>query len=599
MCGVHLLLTFPQRNKEAIQAMTQTCRHRGPDHTAWSQVAPGVYLGANRLKILDLHDRANQPLVYRAAQAHLAWNGFLYNYQDLRNELLQEGVHFETASDGEVLLHWLIRKGAAGVGRLQGMYAFAFVDGKNERVLVARDPLGVKSLYYAQEKGVLLCSSELRCLRRSGLVPGHLNEAQIVPYMYLRHALPSHSFLRGVQELLPGELRTWDLQGKPLGSTQIPFKAAGPKPAETGENAEELLTDAVLKQVHADVPAGLILSGGADSSLIYHLWNKHGGGAVPTFTVGFQRPYRRAFADADFAARLVAGKRAFHQEITISPDWFLETWPDYIRELDVPVGDAASYLTWAVAKKARNTVKILLSGAGADELFAGYNRHAAYKRYLANPVFWNRAASVGKRFPVGGRRLRQFLGGIHPDPIRTFMNFAGLYPLPDSLATELSGLYPKEDGPFTNALAWDKKVYLVHDLLKIHDNACMAHGIEGRVPFLDWQVVDWSLRRSEADRRNAAPKHWIKSLLRQEGLAAHARRTKFGFGLPLKEWLQGHAGFRNRVVPSVIHFGRRFEEVLPSEWKPLTRHPEKHLGNHYLLLYNLFLLNDWIEENQL
>lgn len=599
MCGVHLLLTYPRREEDAINAMTQACRHRGPDHSAWLEVRPGVYLGANRLKTLDLRDRANPPLVHPKTQTYLSWNGFIYNYQDLKNELLQEGVRFESASDGEVLLQWLVHKGTAGIARIQGMYAFAFVDGENNRVTVGRDPHGVKSLYFAQESGRLVCSSEVSCLMRSGLISASLDQSQLLSYAYLRHPFPSHSLLSGVQELQPGELRSWDLYGTFIESTQIPFQPTGPCRVITNENVEELLTDAVLRQVHADVPAGLILSGGADSSLVYHLWKKHGAGAVPTFTVGFQRPYRRAFPDADVAASLVRDQRAFHQEITISPEWFLETWPAYIRDLDVPVGDAASYLSWALAKKARDTVKILLSGAGADELFAGYNRHSAYKKYLAHPVFWKRVASVSKQIPLGGRRVRHFLSGIHSDPVRTFMNFAALYPLPDGLAEKLKTLYPRGGDPFSNALEWDRQVYLVHDLLKIQDNACMAHGIEGRVPFLDWQVVDASRRSGVATSGNLPPKYWIKFLLRKEGLRIQAGRKKFGFGMPLKEWLRSHTEFRNRVSSSVIHFGQRFGRVLPEEWATLTRHPEKFLDSHYLLLYNLFLLNDWIEENQL
>lgn len=599
MCGVHLLVSPYGKGDNSIEAMMEACRHRGPDHSSWVKVGEGIHLAANRLKTLDLRDQANQPLVNREEEAYLSWNGFLYNYQELKNELLSEGVVFESASDGEVLLMWLIRKGREGVKRLQGMYAFAFVYKKTNQILLARDPLGVKSLYFTQHKGVLACSSEIRCLLQAELIPTELHREQFSPYCYLRHVLPGQTFIKGIQELLPGELKTWDLRGGLLDVREIPFENLGSKPALSENGFEEIMKDAVLRHLHADVPIGLILSGGADSSLLYQLWYRQTGRVLPTFTIGFQHPYRKKFRDADFASTLVASQKAYHQEVVISPEWFLETWPAYIRDLDQPVGDSASYLTWALARRAKDSVKILISGAGADELFGGYNRHRAYKKYLNNPVFWNWAASHARSIPFLSKGLTRFLSGIHPSPHRTFMNFASLSVLPDSLGKALESRYAHGAQPFKNALEWDRKLYLVHDLLKIHDNACMAHGIEGRVPFLDWEVVDWSLRLSERETMNAAPKFWIKSLLRREGLAGFAGRKKFGFGLPIKEWLLEHAAFRNKVLSSVADLGRQYGEIVPEEWKSLVRHPERHMASHFLLLFNLFVLSDWIKENRL
>ncbi|MDN3687166.1 asparagine synthase (glutamine-hydrolyzing) [Cyclobacterium jeungdonense] len=599
MCGVHLLVNSTGKGGESIQAMMEACQHRGPDHSSWMEVSKGIYLAANRLKILDLRDQANQPVVNEEEEAYLSWNGFLYNYQELKNQLLMEGVVFKSTSDGEVLLMWLIRKGREGVQQLQGMYAFAFVHTKKNQVILGRDPLGVKSLYFTQQKGILGCSSEIRCLLRADLVPKKLHQEQFLPYFYLRHVLPGDTFIRGIQELLPGELKTWNLKGEPLDAREIPLGVPAPKPALTEKGFEEIMTDAVLKHFHADVPLGLILSGGADSTLLYHLWYRQTGQVLPTFTIGFQDAYRKKFRDADFAAKLVSSRKAFHQEVIISPEWFLETWPAYIRDLDQPVGDSASYLTWALARKAKESVKILASGAGADELFGGYNRHLAYKRYLQNPIFWNGVAAKFKRIPLVGNTFQRFLSGIHPSPQRTFMNFASLSVLPDSLANALEGRYSLGEQLFKNALEWDRTLYLVHDLLKIHDNACMAHGIEGRVPFLDWKVVDWSLRLGEKEARNAAPKFWVKSLLKREGLTGFARRKKFGFGLPIKEWLVEHAAFRNKVLSSVIDLGIQYQEMVPEEWRPLVQRPERYISSHFLLLFNLFVLSDWIKENQL
>lgn len=599
MCGVHLLVDSTGKGEDSIQAMMEACQHRGPDQSSWMEVSKGIYLAANRLKTLDLRDQANQPLVNEEEEAYLSWNGFLYNYQELRSRLLIEGVVFESTSDGEVLLMWLIRKGREGVKQLQGMYAFAFVHKKKDQVILGRDPLGVKSLYFTQLRGILSCSSEIRCLLQANLLPKKLHLEQFLPYFYLRHVLPGDTFIRGIEELLPGELKTWNLKGVPLDVQEIPLEAPAPKRALTEKSFEKIMTDAVLKHFHADVPLGLILSGGADSTLLYHLWYRQTGRVLPTFTIGFEDAYRKKFRDAAFASKLVSSRKAFHQEVIISPEWFLETWLAYIRDLDHPVGDSASYLTWALARKAKGSVKILASGAGADELFGGYNRHLAYKKYLQNPGFWNWVASKSHMIPFMGKGFQRFLSGIHPSPQRTFMNFSALSILPDSLAKVLESRYAQGEQPFKNALEWDRKLYLVHDLLKIHDNACMAHGIEGRVPFLDWQVVDWSLRLGEKETMNAAPKFWIKALLRREGLTDFARRKKFGFGLPIREWLLEHAAVRNRVLSSVIDLGIQYQEMVPKEWIPLVQRPERYIASHSLLLFNLFVLSDWIKENHL
>ncbi|NHE58458.1 asparagine synthase (glutamine-hydrolyzing) [Cyclobacterium plantarum] len=597
MCGVHLLVSTSGKNEDHITAMMQACQHRGPDHSSWEKVAAGVYLAANRLKTLDLREEANQPLFHKESGAFLSWNGFLYNYQDLRNQLIQEGVKFKSTSDGEVLLEWLLKKGKDGVKLVQGMYAFAFVH--ENKVLLGRDPLGMKSLYFARNEYSLVCSSECRCLLASGLFPKKIDKYQVLPYFYLRHAMPRHSFYSGIEELAAGELREFDLDAGQTRSKHIDLLVSDQKPALNVNSFEEVLTDAVLKHFHADVPVGLILSGGADSTLLYHLWYKETGTSLPTFTVGFEYPYNRKYKDPEFASLLARKFGGLHHEVRISPEWFLENWPEYIRTLDQPVGDSAGFLTWAVAKKARESVKILISGVGADELFSGYNRHIAFRKFLKHPDFWLFAASLLSRVPVWGRGRKKFLSSIEDTAQRTFMNFAALNPLPDALAGVLDPFYPVGKDHFKNALEWDRKIYLVQDLLKIHDNACMSQGIEGRAPFLDWQVVDFSNRLSEQELLQTTSKFWIKSILKKNGLEKFANRRKLGFGLPLIEWLTRHPEFRNSVLSAIREFGQFHSELVPLEWRDLVKKPENYIAEHFLLLFNVFLLSGWMKANRL
>lgn len=596
MCGVHLLVDSSASDDAAITNMVEACTHRGPDHSEIVQIKKGLFLASNRLKISDLRDDANQPIANEDRTAFLSWNGFIYNYQDLKNQLLEEGVVFKSRSDGEVLFHWLKQKGVKGISFIEGMFALVFVDIQKSEIILARDPVGMKSLYFYQQENKLLCSSEVNCLLKSGVVKKEFNAEQILPYWYLRNSLPSTTFYNEIEELLPGQVLQFGFDGQRKSTLKVPIRSRnlGKETAIDQALFQQRLTEAVLTHFTAEVPVGMILSGGADSSLLYHIWYKETGVPLPSYTIGFERGKHKNSMDAKYAADLTKAMGGGNQEIKIGPEYFLATCDEYISQLDQPVGDSAGYLTWAIAKEAKKDVKVLVSGVGADELFAGYNRHKAFKVYLKHPRLWQNISSVLKHFPFFSRNRQKFLKGLHTAPSRTFVNFAALYPVPEELGVELIGSYPSSEGDYKNALAYDRSLYLVYDLLKIHDNACMANGIEGRAPFLDWSLIGLSDSISNDLFMRSKAKFWIKDTLEKEGLAKIAKREKKGFGMPILEWFINHPEFRNKLSSSVIAFGEKYGSFVSSEWQHLLKKPEKHIQNHYLLLFNVFLLSEWI-----
>tara|TARA_R110000744_G_scaffold180385_2_gene299448 strand:+ start:904 stop:2697 length:1794 start_codon:yes stop_codon:yes gene_type:complete len=595
MCGVHLLLDSSVSDDAAITNMVESGIHRGPDYAEVIHIKKGIFLASNRLKISDLRDEANQPIADEERTAFLSWNGFIYNYQDLKNQLLEEGVVFKTRSDGEVLFHWLKQKGVKGISSIEGMFALVFVDVQNSEIILARDPVGMKSLYYYQQDNKLLCSSEVNSLLKSGVVKKEFDTEQIVPYWYLRTSLPSASFFKEIKELLPGQVLQFGFDGQRKGTLKLTIQKR--LTATDQFLFKQQLTEAVLTHFTAEVPVGMILSGGADSSLLYHIWYRETGVPLPSYTIGFDKAKGKNTIDAKYAAELTKTMGGGNQEIKIGPDYFLATWEEYISQLDQPVGDSASYLTWAIAKEAKKNVKVLVSGVGADELFAGYNRHKAFKAYLKHPQWWQNIASLLKQFPLLSRSRQKFFKGIHTEPSRTFINFAALYPVPEELGIKLKELYPSSEEDFKNALTYDRSLYLVHDLLKIHDNACMANGIEGRAPFLDWSLIGLSDSMKNEFFLNTKAKSWIKNTLVEEGLENIAKREKRGFGIPILEWFINHREFRNKLSSSVIAFEEKYGNFVSNEWRPLLKHPEKNIHNHYLLLFNVFLLSEWTNLN--
>ncbi len=587
MCGIHLVWG-KGANEAAVRTLMAQSKHRGPDQEAAISPWPGLWIGVNRLKILHPGPDADQPFWSQDGKSLLIWNGEIYNYKSLRDLLMKMGIEFITESDTEVLVQWIQAFGAKGLEKLEGMFALVYVDLKDKSVLVARDINGEKPIYYSQNQERLIISSEARGI--ADFIKAKLDQNQIENYYFFRTPLPGKTFYKKVKEWKPSRYShifqhstfRWD-------NIQVPkTKAQNFRKNEF----KEILDEVVSTQFHADVPVGIMLSGGMDSSLLYSTWYHKTGTPLPAYTIQVEKKFRKKYPDGDAAKELVKKIPADHHLVEMNQKTFWDNWEDYLNSIDFPIGDSAGFLTWMVGKEAKKEVKVLISGAGADELWGGYNRHQAFDFYLKNQKFLLSAKPFLSQLPLG-RNAQKFFNSVESNENKTFLNFSALQPISEDLASDFERVFNSKLNPYKRALDFDRQIYLVHDVLKIHDQVLMAHGIEGRAPYLAGRMLSfWNDIPDESVLRK---KLWIKELLMESDLEKVAQREKFGFGLPLKEWLSEKGEFSKRVFDKLKAFEKSHGDIFPAEMRSLAKNPESGVKFHFLTLYNMFLLAEWIE----
>ncbi len=591
MCGIHLIWG-KGANEASIQKMLEMSRHRGPDQEASYSPWPGLWVGASRLKILNTGPDADQPFWSPDGRSLLLWNGEIYNYKELRNLLVKTGINFITQSDTEVLLHWLRIFGSQGLEKIQGMFVLFFLDLGSQSILVARDKNGEKPLYYSQNQDVLVISSESR-----GIAEFHgsqFDKKQIEYYYFLRTPLQGKTFFKGVKEWKP-ERYSVIKQHSAFRWDQISLQAKGSE-APNQSVFRETLRNSIQKQFHADVPVGMMLSGGMDSSLLYAMWYRETGVSLHAYTIQLEEKYRKKYEDSTYASRLVEKFPAEHHLIPIDQKTFFDNWEDYLSCVDLPIGDSAGFLTWMIGKEAKKDVKVLVSGAGADELWGGYQRHRAFDQYLEHKNFLVKYSKLFQSFPLG-RGWKKFFASLDSNPRKTFLNFSALEPVSEDLYSDYERVFNSKMPWYKQILDFDRKVYLVQDVLKIQDNALMAHGLEGRSPYLDQEMI--YLWEQVGDEEQLKGKPWINTCLIELQLGWLAKRKKMGFGLPLAEWFAENGEFSKRVFSALDEFEKNYGAHFPSEMKALLADKQLAIKYHFLTLYNLFLLAEWVKLRKL
>jgi len=556
--------------------MGETLFHRGPDE-AGMHTAPGVGLGMRRLSIIDLKT-GHQPLHNEDRSVWVVFNGEIYNYRELTVDLLARGHHFATASDTETLVHLYEEHGADCVRHLRGMFAFALWDSRKQTLLLARDRLGIKPLYYAQTPRGVVFGSELRALIASSWVRRGVDPRGLAAYLRFGYVPDPLSILEGVAKLPPGHVllaregqagapqRYWEPTSHFRHSDE-PLDEA-----EAGARLWALIGDAVRSHLVSDVPVGAFLSGGVDSSAVVGLMAREVGLPVKTFSVGFRES---GFNEAPYARRVADWFGTEHYELIATPQ-DLGLLEDVLDACDEPFADASAIPTYLVSRLARQHVKVVLSGDGGDELFAGYDRYVVDRRERRFGMLGDLGLGAPLRFVSDalpeGARGKNFLRHFSLPRMERYLDAISLFPdraLRDLLEPDMASASMQlsenalRDSQGLDALSrlqdLDLRTNLPGDILTKVDRMSMAHSLEARVPLLDHPLVEFACRLPASLRMGGGQtKYLLRRILHGRVPDEVLARPKWGFGVPIRSWfgerLRGF--FRDRLGN-----GRRLEEI--------------------------------------
>lgn len=607
MCGINIIIDKTNTlDPESILAMNKAILHRGPDHSGYEKISNNgfsIYMGANRLAITDPDSHANQPFVISNENA-LVFNGEIYNHITLRKKL---NFPFKSQSDTETLFYGLKEYSRSFISELNGMYAFAYWDQKNKSLILARDTNGTKPLYYFENDKYLIASSEIKGILASGLVKKEFNDEVLYSYLIFRYPSPPATFYKNINELLPGKCLTYASNEISISNIKPTTQKLFSTENYLLKDIEELLMKAVESQLPNFVDSGLFLSGGVDSTLLLAIINGMGVKDFPVFSVDTEIPGQNFSTSDGSFARLAAKKYNGKPTILKVESGFLNSFDDFIKTIDQPIADNSTWLTWALSGLAKKQVPVIFSGAGADEYFAGYNRHYAFYKYLNISPFGTQFLNKMAIFPEGKnspfrekfRLANKLLKSVSNTPEKTWLNFIAInffrttdLPLRNKMRTESLNWQGKEH--LKQALSHDRKGYLPHDVLKITDNASMQHGLEVRVPYLDTELVSFINSIPSELLLKQGPKWILKSILKNYGGNEFVKRNKEGFGLPLNYWLHKPEG---KVLLDYLKPGNNplYDYIPQPMVKQLVKEHLHKSRDHSPELYSLIILSAWLK----
>jgi len=574
MCGIAGYIDFNKRLElDTLRAMTNSLEHRGPDdkdYQVWHTPFAHLGMGHRRLSIIDLSEGARQPMRYR--HLHIVFNGEVYNYREIKKELLQLGHKFETDSDTEVVLAAILEWGMAALERFIGMFAFLLYDESKNKMYAVRDRAGVKPLYIYQKNRQILFASELKAFHEVEGFEKELNYDALGCYFQMTYIIGEQCIFKNCKKVKPGyyleidlaterceEHKYWDV----VDYYNLPKLKLSE--ADIMSQMEELMTSAFEYRMVSDVPVGVFLSGGYDSSAVTAILQKNSTQKINTFTIGF---HESQFNEATYAKEVAAHLGTNHTEYYCTAKEALETLPKLAKYYDEPFGDSSAIPTMLVSQIARQSVTVALSADGGDEIFAGYSRYVRFMKrqqqmkkipgILHSPIAYLSGAfaqNMGGGTDVLNRPMVQKANKIQElfrdyDDMASFklqrqaMSDRALRSLLSVPFKNLETPYDKhglkdKDDILNNILALDYKSYLTDDILVKTDRATMSVALEGREPFLDQRIIELAARLPSSEKyKNGVLKYTLKNITHKYLPRKMMERPKKGFSVPIMGWLK-------------------------------------------------------------
>ena len=622
MCGISGILQFNEAVSGQVESilndMLLSIAHRGPDdHGVFISESANYKLGLGhrRLSIIDIAG-GKQPISNNDGSLQLVFNGEIYNYKELREELSSTGSIFSTNTDSEVILAAYERYGEKCVSKLRGMFAFAIWDKKEEKVFIARDRFGKKPLFYALLNNEIVFASEIKALLRHPGVTRELDYQAVWDYLLYRYVPGPRTFFQNVRKLPPASTMSVSMQGEHEIKQYYDLPDGRPIDELTNDEHDNpvqvfmrLLDESVKIRMVSDVPFGAFLSGGIDSSAIVGLMSRHSDTPIKTFSVGFDESNYSEFA----YARTIADEfKTEHYEHTINANQLMDELPALIGYRDAPISEPSDIPIYLLSVAARKEVKMVLTGEGSDEVLGGYPKHVfeRYARYYqmiprpirekgiekslqALPYKFRRAktACLNMGLEAYEERMPGWFGGLHPSQRDNLVGSRMLSKVDRNLSAITNA--PKGGSPLRNILHFDQTSWLPDNLLERGDRMTMAASLESRMPFLDHKLAEYVSALPDKFRVKGRSTKW---LLRQSMLdllpAEILNRPKVGFRVPVNEWFQ--SSMKDYLIDHLLGESSTILSFLDKS--EISKIIEEHISkkqNHEKVLWSLLNLELW------
>lgn len=589
-----------------LGAMGDALRHRGPDSRGVVERRRAA-LGCERLRVVDLRKRADQPFGDPESRCWLVCNGEIYNAAELRRRY--PGYPFRSRSDVEVILPLYLDRGVDGLGDLDGMFGLAIWDERDETLVLARDRAGEKPLFYSRAGGELWFASEVQALLVDGRIPRDVDETAVRQYLTLGYVPEPRTAFRDVRKIAAGTVVRFSGEGEQQTRYWQPdlVAAAGPADGEPAPRLRSLLRSAVRRQMIADVPVGVFVSGGVDSSLLASLAVQEAGSGFHTFVARFAE---ESYDESGWAARCARLLGSRHHEVIVDERSLSEALAAVSDRLAEPLADPAILPTFLVAREARRHVTVVLSGEGADELFGGYPTYLGHKLapYVARlPAAVRRALNkAAEALPASRRKVtleflvKRFLAAADQTGFERHLAWFGM----GASSLMASGGPPdpgvtwpasSAGGEIARATLFDYRTYLRDGLLVKNDRATMLHSLEARAPFLDRGLTEFALALPERYRVRGLTTKWLLKKVAEEWLPKAAiYRRKRGLSVPVASWIDGGLSAEVDRLLDAERLARQ-ELLDPRRVGALLAEHRAGKANHARPLWAVIVLQRWLE----